>query len=710
MRRTITILLTLALFAPLALPQTPQKPSAPVPQGPEPDDIIRISTQLVQTDVVVTDKNEQVIKDLKLEDFDLYDNGKKQDLKFMEFVGTDAPRRTEGNRPGAVPRGVDTEVSKGVSSRELKRVIAFVVDDLTVPILDLPVVRKLLLDFVDTKMADGDLVAIVRVIGGKGLLQQFTTDRQLLRSAIATIRPVSHPLGVNSDNSGYIKGLGTFNTNDQIRDQLDEQLSDQPENLSINDDVNRFFRGLAALTTAGFVLDSMKEVPGHKNLVIISGGIPLFEVGATGSNYSNVSSLLGILSDRAFRSGVVINTLDPRGLGASRGVAGFNQTGTRTEYEAEIQGRNTGFGRGGDADQAAFGRMLAGAGERLGLNTVAKATGGVSVANTNDFAAGMDKILARSSGYYTLAYTPGENFDGKVHKIKIDVHRSGAKAFHADRYIAKADPVRAERTKEQQIVAAAVSPLTRRDIDVTPNVAIKLLPQNKASIDIHLLIDAHKLNFTEAGGKYQTSLDIVGLVFDQMGKQKNGFSETVNLDLSKEAYQKAMTEGLTYSANTEVEAGYYQIRTVVRESSSGSLGTFSKYVEIPELSKGKLAMSSLFLFAVDGTNPTPLEASRLLKRSQDLRYVAMIYNAKMKGGKPQVNAQMIISQAGKILLHEPEQPVDPPAGGTAAIVKLGQFGLAKVPPGRYVLTVIINDPTDKKDQPLSRSIDFIVAK
>ena len=52
--------------------------------------------------------------------------------------------------------------------------IAFVIDDLNIRIPDLPYLRKMLLDYVNNKMTDRDLVAIVRVVGGKGLLQQFT--------------------------------------------------------------------------------------------------------------------------------------------------------------------------------------------------------------------------------------------------------------------------------------------------------------------------------------------------------------------------------------------------------------------------------------------------------------------------------------------------------------------------------------------------------
>ena len=80
------------------------------------------------------------------------------------------------------------------SARDLKRVFAFIVDDLTVPPSDLVYVRQALTDFVDNQMQEGDLVAIVRTVGGKGLLQQFTSDRQLLRRAIAQLMVVTNPL------------------------------------------------------------------------------------------------------------------------------------------------------------------------------------------------------------------------------------------------------------------------------------------------------------------------------------------------------------------------------------------------------------------------------------------------------------------------------------------------------------------------------------
>ena len=169
MKRRFAALSSILVLLATTLAQNTKQP----PQPQQEEDIIRISTQLVQTNVVVVDKNEQIVPDLKLEDFDLYDNGRKQDLKFMEFVSVDSGRRTEGNAPKTVAPRIETE-SSGIAAKDLKRVIAFVIDDLTIPDADVATVRSLLLDFVNNKMQDGDLVAIVRTVGGKGLLQQFT--------------------------------------------------------------------------------------------------------------------------------------------------------------------------------------------------------------------------------------------------------------------------------------------------------------------------------------------------------------------------------------------------------------------------------------------------------------------------------------------------------------------------------------------------------
>jgi VWFA-related protein len=712
MERIVALILAAGVTMSAVFAQTPQtqKPQQEI----EPSDIVRITTSLVQTDVIVTDKNEQIIGDLKLDDFEVYDNGRKQDVKFMEFVSTDGGRRAEGSQPPIpMPKNVlaDNQTGNGPSAKDIKRVMAFVIDDLTIPFEDLDAVRKLLLDFIDNKMQDGDLVAIVRVVGGKGLLQQFTSDRKLLRRAVALITPTSHPLmGINNPDYARFSGIPT-----PLAGGGDNAMTPQPDAAdlgtsdisSATDETNRLFRGLSTLTTAHYVIESLKEIPGHKNVVIVSGGIPIFENSNAGSAYSNVSYILNQIRDDAIRAGVVVNTLDPRGLRATPGVKGFEDTPAHSALDMNL---DPAFGRGGTQSQAVFGNLLAGGSEHLGLGTIATATGGVSVVNTNDFASGLEKILARSKGYYTLAFRPSEKFDQKFHKLEIKIKRSGARVYSHSGYFAREDQPAEARSKEETIVAAAKSPLAKRDIDVTPNVTMKFPTGGKAAISVDMLIDAKNLHFEQAGSNYRTSVDVVGFLFNQVGRKMGGISQTINLDLTTADYEKMLAEGLPYSANLELPAGYYQVRCVVREEGSGSVGTFSKYLEIPDLSKGRMTTSSVFLFALDSADakPLPLFASRRLTRKQELRYATLIYNAKLKDGKSAARSSVFITQGNKVLFSEVDQPVVSPSAGQT--LKIGQIVLARVPPGRYLLTVVITDPlADKNNQTQARSVDFTVA-
>ena len=726
MKKLLTTTVTFILLLSVSLAQTPQNPP-PAPQDLSPDDIIRVTTELVQTDIVVTDKNDQVITDLKLEDFELYDQGKKQDIKFMEYVGVEGPRRTEGNRAGApglekLPSVVEKTGNTGLTAKDLKRVIAILIDDLSMQIADLPAVRTTLLDFVNNKMRDDDLVAIVRVVGGKSLLQQFTTDRQLLRRAVASITLVPHPLAASQEPDppkiDGLKMLMKVPANPEAASPSTESPGfDAPEIFSSNDETIRYNRSLSAIMSANFLIERLRTIPGRKNLVMISEGIPLLETQSSGTTYSNTATVLTQLTDNAFRAGVVISSLDPRGLRAAPGVKGFQATPGRSSMDQPVArgsnpatGGSGAFGIGDPGDQSPLGAMLAGASEHMGLGLVAEYTGGVSVHNTNDFDAGLDRILRRSSGYYMLAFRPAA-LDNKPHKLEVKVKRGGAKVYSHKNYMAREDKSEGPRTKEEEIAAAALSPLVRADIDVTPTLSLK--PQSgKAAVDVQMMISANKMHFSEGpGGTHSVSFDVAAFIFDQMGKRYAGLSETVNLKLPPEEYQIAMTEGLAYSASVELPPGYYQVRSVVREASSGNIGTFSKYFEIPDVSKGKYAMSSVFLLAVDEQPKklTPLTAQRHLTQKQELRYVAMIYNPKLKNGKPQLRSQMIISQGNKVLFREPEQVVD--SNGSSPVTKMGQLMLGKVQPGHYVLTLVITDTlADKKNQILSHSIDFNVAR
>jgi len=737
MKRIAAILISSILLVSSFAAQTPQKSEPPI----APEDIIRITSSLVQTDVVIVDKDEHVIPDIKLSEIKVTDNGKRQDVKFLEFVAPNAAPRLEGNLSIA-GQAVESDAARNLSSGELRRVFAFVVDDLTIPFEDLPNVRKLLTDFVDNQMGEGDLVAIVRVFGGGGLLQQFTSDKQLLRRAISLITP---------QLSAY-SAFDNLTSEERIRQQLINMSSGyvpdsgrsvdsiMAANSNIdgsNEATTRGFRVLSTLVTATEITNAMKSLPGRKSLVLVSGGLPLAEttqgqvmtgggvqrgirepaapinITETRSYIAGVSYVLRQLTDRASRAGVVINTMDIRGMQANRGVSKFTDPGNeaRSGLMGDIEGGGSSFGRTPNMaqfDNLAMDTLTA----HPGLEAPALATGGVSVMNTNNFKEGLDRILARSS-YYMLAYTPTESFDSKFHRIEVKVTRPGARVYARQGYVATADtPARATETREAAIVRAAMSPLAKREVDLAARLQFRFLPDTRAQIDINLLVNANQLTFKPgANNTYEADFDVVGFILNNLGKTQGGFSQTIHTTLSEKDHQRALTTGISYTAHAELPAGTYQLRAVVRDGASGKIGSVSQFVEVTDLTKKRLTASSLFLYAINvqpDSKPEPMNALRQLPRAQDLRYAAIIYNPKLSDGKTQLRSQTIISRDGKIVYQEAEAPITSTVQDSQ-VMKVGQLGLQKAQPGHYMLTLVVTDlNADKQSRTIIRNVDFML--
>ena len=729
----VTATLCLVLMVTQAVvTQTPQKPQQEI----APDDIIRITTSLVQTDVVIVDKDDHVIPDIKLDEIKVSDNGKRQDVKFLEFVTPEAAPRIEG-KLSIAGNSVEGDAARNLTAGDLRRVFAFVVDDLTIPNEDIVNVRKLLTDFVDNKMGEGDLVAIVRVVGGSGLLQQFTSDKRILRTAIDRITPqlTAYSAFNNLTSEEVIRQelanitSGVLSAENNIR-SVDSINAANASLDGSNEGVTRGLRVLSTLVTASELTNAMKTLPGRKSLILLSGGLPLAEttqsqqmigdqLGAapvsiteTRSYIAGVTDVLRQIIDRATRAGVVINTLDVRGMQSTRGVSRFTDPGN--EATSSLGGGGT-MGQGRAPNMGMFDNLsmdtLTG---RQGLATLSLATGGVSVINTNNFKTGLDRILARSS-YYMLAYTPTEAFDNKFHKLEIKVTRPGAHVYARQGYVATADtPRSANETREAAIVRAAMSPLAKRDVDLAARLQYRFLPDARAQVDINLLVNANQLTFKQDADKnYSANFDIVGFMMNNLGKTEGGFSQTVTAKLSESDYKRALTTGLSYTAHADLPSGTYQLRGVVRDSETGKLGSVSQYLEVPDLTKKRLTASSIFLFGVNtqpGSKPEAMTALRQLPRAQDLRYAVVVYNAKIADGKSQLRSQTIISRDGKIVYQEPEAPITS-AVDANQVMKIGQLGLQKAHPGHYILTIVITDPqADKQSRTIIRNVDFMLTE
>src|SRR5215213_1338257 len=87
MKKLFASLFPIFLFALAALAQTPQPTAAPTPKPVADDEaVVKISTTLIQLDVTVTDKSGKIVTNLKPEDFEIYENGEKQDITNFSFI------------------------------------------------------------------------------------------------------------------------------------------------------------------------------------------------------------------------------------------------------------------------------------------------------------------------------------------------------------------------------------------------------------------------------------------------------------------------------------------------------------------------------------------------------------------------------------------------------------------------------------------------
>jgi VWFA-related protein len=363
-------------------------PGAAAPQVP----VIRISAELVQLDVVVTDKAGRHVIDLRPEDFEVREDGRLQKVAHLTYVGVD------GRRDGPA---LDAETA-GVAWPP-RRTVAIVVDDLSLSISSVDGVRRALGRLVDG-LAPADRIAIVTTAGGGDGLR-FTSERAELHEAAAHLhyRAWSRAAGASFASLNAPFPFGTRNGLMQMEGDLlswDERLA------------------LRSLGVVRDIVDSLKDVPGRKALVVVSEGFSVWDRRARGwwpmdrvyGDSDDVPGALRRLGDIAARSAVVVHALDPRGPVV------------------------TGFSAHDASPRDLPGQRLDRLQSQASLRLLPDETGGITVTDTNDLASGFESIVADLAGYYLIGYEPGDStFAGpkgqpSFHKISVKVKARGLTA------------------------------------------------------------------------------------------------------------------------------------------------------------------------------------------------------------------------------------------------------------------------------------------
>lgn len=688
---------------------TPQKP-----QQSEADDVVRITTNLVQVDAVITDKDGKPVSDLKAEEIELFEDGRKQQITNLSFQVLDPPATNESSaKPLANDKNASPVPPTRIKPEDIRRTMAIVIDDLGLSFESVHFVRQSLKKFVERQMQPGDLVAIVRTAGGMGALQQFTTDKRQLNAAIDRIR-------WRASGRGEIGAFAAAAT-------VMPGGGGGPNDASYipGEDAEKFREDVITVGTfgaIGYVVRGLRELPGRKSVLLVSDGIT-YSNDDLGRNRRVLESMRR-LADQANRAAVVIYTMDVRGLQTLGWTAADSTAGVRFGQEGRLLAE----------------RSRAFSASQDGLIALADMTGGIAIRNTNDLSGGMRRVLEDQKSYYLIAYRPDEStFDlrgrRQFHNLTLKVTRPGTykirmrTGFYGVTDVERRPP----STPVQQLSDALQSPFGATGVHLQLTSLFANDPQQGSFVRSILYIDPRDLTFTtETDGKRKCVFDLMAVTFGDNGVPIDQVGRTYTILLDADEFKRVMREGLVYYATIPIKKpGAYQLRISLRDSSTERVGSASQFIEAPDIKKKRLVLSGLIIRGenadtatqtattkAEGMEEGNTEASpaiRRLKSGMVANYAYFIYNSRLDkaSSRPQVTIQVKLFREGKEVFTGKEIPFessgqsDPQRLAVGGAIQLG----AAMEPGEYVLQVIVTDLlADKKHRIATQWMDFQIVK
>ena len=695
--RLLKVLVCLLLFAVLAAAQQTQSKPSPSPSPEQSEDVIKVYTELRQTDVMVFDSKGQFVDGLARENFELKIDGKPVPVTFFERVEAGT-----GNEE-AQWLAAREERTKPTAPTSYGRKVLFFVDDIHMSNTSIVQARNLIAKYLDYEQTEYDEAQIASASGNVGFFQQLTDNKTVLRHALEKLTPYHRPgkdfeIPPMSAYQAFQIDRGDTVTLEYFVDALHKQnrlltrpvATDLARARAANIMRQASHWVLKTLGALDNVIRDSTNVPGRKVLFFISDGFLI------NSNYNDMSNAIRSLASDAARAGVVIYSIDARGLAAT-----LVDDGTGADPSGRLL-------RSSQGEVYAF---------QDPLNSLAVDSGGRALFNNNDLHAAVDRGLKETSFYYLLGWSPERTDDGPTKFRKLEVSVIGRPdlkvrvrkgAFNVDPAAAKTAK-RSESGKTQTVVGKLQHALAAsgpsREIPVSVALSYVDTPEKGPSLSVVMEIPIEVLSSDVDAEKPSTSVDFAGAVFDREGKSTNTFGQNVKV---VEALKRGGRK-LTYTHTVFPRPGLYQVRVAARDALSGRVGTAKSWIQIPDLTAKKLTLSSLVVGERPSaneditagplfSNQVPLNVARRFKPDSFLRCLVFVYNATrtQPDRLTDVAIQVQVLRNNKPVITTPLKPVAAqPGHDHDRLPYATEVSLKGLTPGRYTLSITAIDRAAK---------------
>jgi len=653
------------------------------PQGVE-SPTFKLQVDYVEVDAVVTDQQGRFIRDLKKEDFQVFEDRKAQTISAFTLVDIPIDRL---ERPLFAAQPIEPDIRTNARPFD-GRIYIVVLDDLHVQPLHTQMVRRVMRKFIQEKLGANDLMAVVHVQGRSDDSQEFTGSKRLLLAAVDRfLGRAERPATVEAYEQ-YLATIGMPGAG--ISDPIERK---------------RGFDARATLEQLQAIADWFGSVRGRKKTILfVSEGIEYdIEDMFNKIDASMIVDRTRDLIRSATKSNVSIYAIDPRGL-SDMGDLGIELNSAPPGGVADDTGQVT----GGLTEQQVQSLGLRGLQNELrlqhnSLRTLAEETGGVAFINSNNFAATFDRIVQDNSSYYVLAYyPPNPKRDGKFHNIQVRVNRPGvtvrARRGYANPTGKVKEPVVNPASRLTTEARAALdSPLPVSGLTIQVFAAPFKGTAPKASVLLGVEMRGRDLQLA-AGDKVQLSYYAV----DAKGKYQGGSSDTVTLNLRPETRATIQGSGMRTLSRFELPPGRYQLRVVANELATKSVGSVLYDLDVPDFAKGPLLMSGVVLTSAASSRvptvrpddelkqvmPAPPVGNRVFPVGDELSLFAEIYdNAGGSPHKVDITTTVTADEGKELFKSEDTRDSSELQGKSGGYGYSTRVPLQGMPPGLYVLKV-----------------------